>query len=413
MTLIRGARPTVRGIVLFVTGAVLAAIAGAIGEPDLVWLGLFLCVLPVLSLVVVLVLQPRLEYARSLDPAQLPVGERLEVIVRLRNLYPLAATTLELHDAAPPSLGGGARFVVARAFGRWDQAVRYGIQTEQRGRFLVGPLTARVGDPLGLATSRIQPRGEESLLRVTPKLWPLAEAQRGLGVGATGEAAPQRIGQAGQDDVLVREHRHGDDIRRIHWRMSAKQGELMVRLEEHPWDPSALIITDTRRLAHVGEGPSSSLEWTISAAASVAVKLSDDRYRIVVAGGSGTIYQPHQLTGVAQRQGLIDAFTDAGASDERDLAAILAESESLDATGSLIVFSGQLSVQDAATLTSMGIRMSKPSAVVPDAAAWGLRSAEHDDAVRLLRASGWAVERYAPGEPVPAVWARLMVRQTA
>ncbi|NLE96976.1 MAG: DUF58 domain-containing protein [Propionibacterium sp.] len=396
---------------LFVSGVVITVVGSGIGEPDVAWLGLFLCAMPLLALVVVIALQPALVYERRLEPPQLAVGEQTQAIITLRNTNPWAATSLELADEAPSSLGGGARFVVARAFGRWDQAVRYAMTTTQRGRYLVGPLQAKAGDPLGLAVARIRPAGDESLLRVTPRVWPLTKSPKTFGIGATGEAAKQRAGQAGQDDVLVREHRHGDDIRRVHWRMSAKQNELMVRLEEHPWDPSALVIADTRKLSHLGEGPTSSLEWTISAATSVSVQLAADRYRIVVAGGSGTIYRPQQLTGVAQRQPIIDAMTDARASDAHELSAILEQSESLEATGSLLVFAGRLTFRDAATLASLAIRMSKPCALVADLPAWGTASQEHEDAVRLLVTSGWAVERYRPGEDFPDVWSRLMLRQ--
>lgn len=389
----------------------IVVITGSIGEPDLMLVGLFLCVLPVLSLLLVLALHPRLSYERSIHPSTIPVGAHAEAVVRLENTNPVAATTLQVNDLAPASVGSGARFVVARAFGRWDQPVRYPIEATKRGRFLIGPLEAVAGDPLGLATMKLRPLGEETLLRVTPRIWPLPDAYRGLGVGATGESSPQRAGQAGQDDVLVREHRHGDDIRRVHWRMSAKQGELMVRLEEHPWDPSALVIADTRRSSHVGEGPDASLEWVISAAASVSVKFSSDRYRIVVAGGSGTLFHPQQAGGVEQREALVDAMTDAGPSEETALSAILEESDSLDATGTIVAITGALLVADAATLVSIGQRLAKPCALVPAARAWGMPTHQHEDAIRLLERSGWAVETYGPGEPLPKVWARLMVRQ--
>ena len=145
----------------------------------------------------------------------------------------------------------------------------------------------------------------------------------------------------------------------------------------------------------------------------MAVKLAEDRYHIVIAGGSGTIFEPRQLKGPAQRQAVIDAMTDTGASDERDLSAIFAESESLDATGSLAFFGGLLTVQDAATLTAIGQRMSKPFAIVMDAAAWGELSSEHHDAVQLLQRHGWAVEQYGPGASFTTAWARAMTRRGA
>lgn len=398
---------------LLIVGVAILVAASAIGEPDLVWAGIFLASLPILSLLVVIALQPKLQYRREITPSQVAVGEQAETVIRLENLRWCSATSLEFRDAAPEALGGGAKFVVARAFGRWRQAVRYTVAAKQRGRFLVGPLQARAGDPLGLAVAVLKPHGEETLLRVTPRIWPLQEISKGIGLGATGEAATRRTGVPGQDDILVREHRHGDDIRRVHWRMTAKRDELMVRLEEHPWDPSTLIISDTRRIRHAGEGPRASVEWVISAATSLAVKLCDERYRIVVAGGSGTIFEPHQLQGAAQRQAIVDAMTDVQLCEEHHLNAIFSESESLDATGNLVFFGGSLAVHDAATLVAIGQRMSKPCAVVMDPGAWQVDAPEHVDAVKLLQRYGWAVEQYAPAAPIPQVWGRVVMRQAA
>ena len=81
----------------------------------------------------------------------------------------------------------------------------------------------------------------------------------------------------GQDDALVREYRQGDDVRRIHWRSTARWGDLMVRREEQAWDPSASIMLDSRVGAHAGRGMHNSLEWAISAAASIAHPLPGRR----------------------------------------------------------------------------------------------------------------------------------------
>ena len=88
-------------------------------------------------------------------------------------------------------------------------------------------------------------------------------------------------------------------------------------------------------------------------------------------------------------------------------------SESLDTTGSLAFFGGLLTVQDAATLTAIGQRMSKPFAIVMDAAAWGEPSSEHHDAVQLLQRHGWAVEQYGPGASFTKAWTRAMTRRGA
>lgn len=409
----RPALPTLRGVVVLAAGVVVMVAGSLLGESDLVPLGLALCFLPVLAILGVTFLRPRVHHERALEPPQVTVGDPTEVTLRLRNRNPLAAAAITCTDEVPDALGSNARFTVLRAFGRWNQSVRYRLDTGRRGRHVLGPLRVRATDPLGLASITSTSPGAPSLLRVTPHVWPIADAARGAGLGATGESSPQRTGAASQDDVLVREHRHGDDIRRVHWRMSAKTGELMVRLEEHPWDPSALLLVDTRRSRHSGTDRHSSLEWAISAAASIALELVADRHRLWLSGPSGSLSDPSAHPRGGQTQGVLDALTDVEATDEASLDAALSNSSSLDASGVLLHVGGLLDADDAASLCAAAIRHSKPQALVVDPRSWGLPSDQHDDAVAMLRAAGWAVEQYGRGESVTDAFARLTLRRTA
>src|SRR3712207_8466628 len=89
---------------------------------------------------------------------------------------------------------------------------------------------------------------------------------------------------------LTRAYRHGDDLRKVHWRATARSGELMVRLEERPWKAQATLLLDTRSRAHLivrptpagrraatATGPETpppdSLEWLVEAAASIGIEL--------------------------------------------------------------------------------------------------------------------------------------------
>ncbi len=89
---------------------------------------------------------------------------------------------------------------------------------------------------------------------------------------------------------LVREYRQGDDVRRIHWRSTARWGDLMVRREEQAWDPSASIMLDSRSAAHAGRGMQNSMEWAISAAASIAIHFLDDGFGIEIYEADGPLH---------------------------------------------------------------------------------------------------------------------------
>src|SRR5205823_12945703 len=104
----------------------------------------------------------------------------------------------------------------------------------------------------------------ESLM-VAPLVHHLPAVRLGGGWAGAGESMSRSVATAGEDDSATREYRLGDDLRRIHWRSTARRGELMVRREEQPWQSRAVVLLDSRESAHHGDGPLSSLEWAVSA----------------------------------------------------------------------------------------------------------------------------------------------------
>ncbi len=407
---------TVRGWVLLVVGAAAAAGAAAIGEPDLAWVGLFLGGIPLLGLFIVLLLSPRLVVERRVDPPSVAIGEPARARLTLINSRALALADLTFRDHTPEHLGPDAAFELARGIGSWSQGVVYEVPTVMRGHFPLGPLTARSVDPFATAYRRWSVPGEPAWLRVTPRIWELPLPRAGKSSGATGEATPQKVGQAGADDVLVREYQHGDGLRRVHWKMSAKRGELMVRLEEQPWDPAMTILVDTRQLAHMGSGPNSSLEWGISFGASLANKLVGERQRVSVLGADGTIFKPLRGEGPTSTDRLIAAMTDIRPSGHASLEACLADPDALSTAQAVVAALGVLTALDAAALVAAAARLAEADALVPDAAAFGLppdRAAAHDEACRLLRANGWNLVTYTPSTAVTEGWHELLARRDA
>ena len=104
----------------------------------------------------------------------------------------------------------------------------------------------------------------------------------------SGDNRPRDFAGGSAEDVTVREYRRGDDLRRVHWRASAHAGELMVRREEQPWQSRATVFIDNRAHVHRGTGAASSLEYAVSAAASIAAHLVQRGFRTRLISASGT-----------------------------------------------------------------------------------------------------------------------------
>ena len=133
------------------------------------------------------------------------------------------------------------------------------------------------------------------------------------------------IGAHGADDASTREYRIGDDLRKIHWRSSARTGSLMVRQEERPWRTQTTVLLDLRANAHEldladrgDHGDSgqteprltSSLEWAISAAASIATLALRTGREVGIVGEPGAGDRAHRFvdaTAVARHLALVRA----------------------------------------------------------------------------------------------------------
>jgi uncharacterized protein (DUF58 family) len=75
--------------------------------------------------------------------------------------------------------------------------------------------------------------------------------------------------------IGIRRHEPGDDLRDVHWKMTAHVGELVVKKYSGGRDYHAAVWLDTRTENVIGRGPDSSFETQVVAAASLMQALSD------------------------------------------------------------------------------------------------------------------------------------------
>lgn len=292
---------TGRGNALLCAGIALSLGGLAAGSTDLLRVGVLLVVLPLAAVATVARTRYRVSCTRTLDPDRVAAGDPARVTLRLENVSRLPTAVLLAEDALPSTLGGRPRFTLDRVEAGGVRSATYQVRADVRGRFTVGPLTVRLTDPFGFCELSRSFATTDDLV-VTPVVAALPAVRLGGEWTGGGEARARAVSSTGSDDVATRLYRQGDDLRRVHWRSTAKVGELMVRREEQPWQSRAVLVLDARAGAHRGDGPTSSFEAAVSAVASIGVHLARRGYALRTLRDDGA---ESQATSPAVAEGLL------------------------------------------------------------------------------------------------------------
>lgn len=291
---IAGVRLTGRGWGFIGAGLVAMIAAYAGGRPELLYAGALLTVLPVVALVVVRLRRPRLDIVRTFAPAVVQAGSVTSVRVHAHNVRTVGSPRVLWWDRLPwrpfatPVADLPALESRTSPFGhRTSAELHYELTPPRRGVFPIGPFGVHIGDGFGLATSDLE-FGSSQELVVTPQVVPLPESWLSVPAGSGEARLVQRRAAGDEDDVMTREYRSGDAKRRVHWRATARHGELMVRQEEQRSLPRARILVDTVRVGYrdsiddLDDSESEAFEWVVRMLASVTVHLRRSGFAVTI-----------------------------------------------------------------------------------------------------------------------------------
>ncbi len=224
----------------------------------------------------------------STDRSQVgqPVAERIEL--RNRGWFP--KLWLEVRDYSTLPVHQASRVVHVRGRGRTEWRVE--TLCVRRGRYRVGPLMVRSGDPFGLFPRSMRVPGSHELI-VYPATVDVSRFSLPRGNISGGKATPQRNPFVTPSIAGVRDYTTGDAFNRISWAATARLGKLMIK--EFDFDPSAdvWLVLDLEQTQHraAGEvraaaaGPDgmglhgwldSTAEYAVTIAASLARRCLDE-----------------------------------------------------------------------------------------------------------------------------------------
>lgn len=214
-------------------------------------------------------------YHRAIEPSRLFPGDRGTIRIELANrkILPLASLTLSdpvRYGLLRPGSGlddllrfsGGIEvledlhpaLVNRTAVGPYSEVRRtYQLEAIQRGVYALGPATVQTGDTFGIFRREGSLGGHEEII-VYPRVYrpdelPLPFRQ------AMGELVARRA--LIDDPTLIagsREYRPGDPLKRMHWRATARTGDLQVRLFDPSTTAQLMIVLNLNTYQHIWHG---------------------------------------------------------------------------------------------------------------------------------------------------------------
>jgi uncharacterized protein (DUF58 family) len=302
----RALRLRTRGVVTLGIGILSFVLAYAGGRTELLVVSALAILLVVIGVITVRLRRPQFEVVRLFSPPVVAANGLSRVTVRVRNVASTASTPLRWNDAIPWPQHSDPHELPAIPTGsaaRRSRSIDYDLIPPRRGIYPIGPFVVEFEDPFGMAVS-VQAVGAADRLIVVPEIVELPIGGPTLADGEGSAQLVQRRVTGNDDDLTTREYRWGDALRRVHWRASARHGELMVRQEEPRSHPDARIIVDTRQAGYPDAVPdpgdtwspaarSESFEWVVRMTASLGAHLESAGFRVSI-----------EETGLPQVEGL-------------------------------------------------------------------------------------------------------------
>jgi len=266
-----------------------------------------------------------LTYRRRLGDHAIGFGQETALVLEFENAKPLPLAWLLVRDAFPGSVqlltagveenapGEGAALLSLLSLSWYQRVTRiHRLRGMHRGRFEFGPAQLSSGDLFG-HRRRTEHCPQVDELLVYPRIVPVEEfglpASRPMGEWF----APRRVVADPLAYAGVHKYQPGDSPRHVHWRATARTGELQIKEFDPGAAPMVTIALDVQTLPRTYEYLPDTLEYIIMVAASIAMHALDEQYQVgLYANGltrhAETWSQVRPGRGVHQETELLSAF---------------------------------------------------------------------------------------------------------
>ena len=163
------------------------------------------------------------------------------------------------------------------------------VPCDLRGHYTLDSFKLMTGFPLGLSTAEREVALDKEKASSSILIYPTPLEIKHLEIANDPSHSAMQMDNnpkvGGHDDYIgVREYRHGDNPRHIHWPTTAKRGKHIVREFQQNSTTHLSIVLDLNQHSNVGTGKHSTLEYAIKITASLIKYAIDNQYSFTVFG---------------------------------------------------------------------------------------------------------------------------------
>ncbi len=252
----------------------------------------------------------------------------LEIKLHLKNLSSLTKRFFQINDNFPAASQESKviSILIGRIVPKILTTFSYSSLCYKRGLYKVGPIEVIFQDFLGLF-KLVKRLNVISDLLVYPKIFKIKyfpELIRGSREWFGLETA--KTSGESLEFYGIREYQRQDGLRRVHWKSTARLGNLTVKQFERSMMADATIVMNLNKSHNIGTGKHTTLEYAVKIAGSISKYLLLEQQCLVQIIGYGKDFMVSEFfKGDSGYYSILEYLAQVDADGEHDMAEVLGE----------------------------------------------------------------------------------------
>lgn len=227
----------------------------------------------------------------------MPLRGRMELSLSCRNL--LLDTTENVTVSLAPSIAHHEKYL-------------FPLETDTCGHIVISLVSMRVIDIMGFTKIRVRQESLNTSYTVYPQINDLSiHSERASFTTFSGSSYDrQKKGQDRTEVFEVRDFHNGDSLKSVHWKLSARFDDLLVREPSRPTEHNVVLLCDTHAYHLSDEGQTDVLNATLGILTSISLALVRQGIEHTVAQSDGKVLHTRFVENRVHFDEMVDELMD-------------------------------------------------------------------------------------------------------